>query len=322
MEGNAAMGFSGVDAVVFGVADMAEARRFLLDWGLGEVSAAADRAVFETRDGGEVILRPADAPDLPPAIEPGNTLREVIWGAADGAALQAGLDRLGAATTLSAGPDGLPRAADPNGLRHAFRVSRRRAVVVTPTPANAPGSPGRIDRRSPVVERAAPIKLGHIVLFAADFPAMRDFYTAAMGFIVSDEYPGHGVFLRCNRRGEHHNLFILNRPGKPGVNHVAFTLADVHEVIGGGIAMAKKGWKTEIGPGRHPISSAYFWYFHNPLGPPLEYYADDDYCTEAWVPGQFTRKPELFAEWAIAGGIDGTTRRQVVAMDESGRGKA
>jgi catechol-2,3-dioxygenase len=130
------------------------------------------------------------------------------------------------------------------------------------------------------------------------------------------------VFLRCQVRGEHHNLFILNRPGKAGINHVAFTVTDIHEVIGGGIAMSRKGWKTEIGPGRHPISSAYFWYFHNPLGAPVEYYADDDYCTEAWQPQSFVRKPELFAEWAIAGGIDGTTRRQVVALDNSGRGHA
>jgi catechol 2,3-dioxygenase-like lactoylglutathione lyase family enzyme len=316
------MGFSGVDAVVFGVADMQEAQRFCEDWGLHRVSVAPDRLVYATRDGGEVIVRPKDSPDLPPAIEAGNTVRQVIWGAEDEAALAESLGRLKEAGALVTGADGAPAAVDPNGLHHAFRVSRRRAVQVTPTPVNAPGNPGRIDRRSPVHDHADPIKLGHIVLFAADFAAMRDFYTRAMGFIVSDEYPGHGVFLRCKRRGEHHNVFVLNRPGKPGVNHVAFTLTDVHEVIGGGIAMAQKGWKTEIGPGRHPISSAYFWYFHNPLGPPLEYYADDDFCTEAWQAQEWTRKPELFAEWAIAGGIDGTTRRQVVAVDNSGRGHA
>jgi hypothetical protein len=140
--------------------------------------------------------------------------------------------------------------------------------------------------------------------------------------VISDEYPGHGVFTRCQVVGDHHNLFMLNRPGRAGVNHVAFTVSDIHEVIGGGIAMSKKGWKTEIGPGRHPISSAYFWYFENPLAAPLEYYADEDYCTESWKPGTFERKPELFAEWAIAGGIDGTTRRQARSVDQSGRGHA
>jgi catechol 2,3-dioxygenase-like lactoylglutathione lyase family enzyme len=160
------------------------------------------------------------------------------------------------------------------------------------------------------------------VVFANDFAAMRSFYTEKLGFAVSDEYPGHGVFMRCQKVGDHHNLFVLNRPGKPGINHVAFTVTDIHEVIGGGIAMSKKGWKTEIGPGRHPISSAYFWYFENPLAAPLEYYADEDFCTEDWKPGTFERKPELFAEWAIAGGIDGTTRRQRPMEDKSGRGHA
>ncbi len=300
------MNFTGIDAVIFGVEDMAAARRFCRDWGLHEVS----ETVFTTRDGGEVILRPIDDRSLPPAIEPGNTVREVVWGAKDQASLDAALARLGGATR------------DPNGLALSFRVSRRSKVVAPATPVNAPGAPMRIDQRSPVHRGADPVKLGHVVLFAADFRAMREFYLEKMGLILSDEYPGHGAFLRCQTPGEHHNLFILNRPGRPGVNHVAFTLSDIHEVIGAGIAMAQKGWKTEIGPGRHPISSAYFWYFENPLGAPVEYYADDDWCTEAWVPQQFTRAPELFAEWAIAGGIDGKTRRQVVAVDNSGRGHA
>jgi catechol 2,3-dioxygenase-like lactoylglutathione lyase family enzyme len=314
------MGLSGIDAVVFGVTDMAEARRFLDDWGTRAVSIAPDRLVYETRDGGHLIVRPADAHDLPPAIEAGSTVREVIWGVADEAELRAIQDRLG--TNAVTGADGLMRVTDPNGLSLAFRVSQRRAMTVAPTPANAPGAPGRIDRRSPIYDRADPIQIGHIVLFANDFPAMRAFYVDRLGLIMSDEYPGHGVFLRCRVRGEHHNLFIVNRPGKPGINHVAFTVTDIHEVVGGGIALSQKGWKTEIGPGRHPISSAYFWYFHNPLGAPFEYYADDDFCTEAWKPMAFERKPELFAEWAIAGGIDGTTRRQLAMMDNSGRGKA
>jgi len=314
------MAFTGIDAVVFGVSDMTQSKRFLDDWGTRLIEADADRLVYQTKDGGQIIVRPKDAADLPPPIEPGNTVREVIWGAPSEAELQSGLDRL--AAPLSVGPDGLPRMRDPNGLSLAFRVSQRTKVAVTPTPVNGPGVAQRIDRRSPVYDHAEPVKIGHIVLFANDFAAMRAFYTERMGFIISDEYPNHGAFLRCQIRGEHHNLFILNRPNRPGVNHVAFTVSDIHEVIGGGLAMSRKGWKTEIGPGRHPISSAYFWYFENPLGAPVEYYADDDFCTEEWRPGTFERKPELFAEWAIAGGIDGITRRQVATTNQSGRGHA
>jgi hypothetical protein len=77
--------------------------------------------------------------------------------------------------------------------------------------------------------------------------------------------------------------------------------------------MAQKGWQTELGPGRHPISSAYFWYFHCPAGASAEYYTDEDHLTAAWQPREFERRPEIFAEWAIAGGIDGKTRRQARA---------
>jgi catechol 2,3-dioxygenase-like lactoylglutathione lyase family enzyme len=311
------MALCGIDAITFGVTDMAECKRFLDDWGVRPIGVDQNRLVYETLDGAQVIVQPKEAFDLPSAIEAGNTVRQVTWGASDKQELAAVVSRL---PDVETGPDGLARAYDPNGMCVAFRVSQRRPFVSTPTPVNGPGAHQRIDRRSPVYERAQPIQIGHVVAFAADFAAMRAFYTERLGFLVSDEYPGHGAFMRCRAVGEHHNMFILNRPGRPGVNHVAFTVSDIHEVIGGGIAMSKKGWKTEIGPGRHPISSAYFWYFENPLAAPLEYYADDDYCTEAWRPGVFERKPELFAEWAIAGGIDGATRRQVASEDKSGRG--
>jgi catechol 2,3-dioxygenase-like lactoylglutathione lyase family enzyme len=314
------MSLMGIDAVVFGVADMAEAKRFLDDWGVTPVSGNADRLVYRTRDGAEVIVRPKDARDLPAPIEEGNTVREVIWGAANEQELEKTLAGLRSLDSFTTGADGLPRVRDPNGMSLAFRVSKRTPMKVAPTMPNAPGSHQRVNTRSPIHTQAHPINIGHIVLFGSDFAAMRAFYTEKLGFSISDEYPNHGVFMRCQRVGDHHNTFVLNRPGKPGINHVAFTVTDIHELIGGGIAMSKKGWKTEIGPGRHPISSAYFWYFENPLAAPLEYYADEDFCTEDWKPQTFERKPELFAEWAIVGGIDGNTRRQAAGFDKSGRG--
>ena len=316
------MALSGIDAVVFGVTSMAEAKRFLDDWGVSKVATAPDKLVYETRDHTAVIVRASEASDLPPPIETGNTVREVIWGAADERELERTVSTLRTVDSFRVGADGMPRVTDPNGLSLAFRVSKRTPITVRPTPPNAPGAHQRVNQRSPIYDQARPINIGHIVLFAADFAAMRAFYTEKLGFVISDEYPGHGVFTRCQEVGDHHNLFMLNRPGRAGINHVAFTVTDIHEVIGGGIAMSRKGWKTEIGPGRHPISSAYFWYFENPLAAPLEYYADEDFCTADWRPGTFERKPELFAEWAIAGGIDGKTRRQVASRDDSGRGHA
>ncbi|MNT92446.1 hypothetical protein D3C72_2337330 [compost metagenome] len=58
------------------------------------------------------------------------------------------------------------------------------------------------------------------------------------------------------------------------------------------------------------MSSAYFWYFRNPAGALVEYYADEDQLTGEWQAREFEPGPTVFAEWAIAGGLDGNTRRQ------------
>ena len=111
--------------------------------------------------------------------------------------------------------------------------------------------------------------------------------------------------------GGHHDLFLLQTPDKKvGLNHVAFAVRDIHEVFGGGLHFDRCGWKTQLGPGRHPISSAYFWYFVNPAGGLIEYYADEDQLTDAWEPREFEPGPTRFAEWAVDGGLDGNTRRQ------------
>ncbi|HVH84585.1 MAG TPA: hypothetical protein VM713_09740, partial [Steroidobacteraceae bacterium] len=81
------MTIQGIDRVTYGVADMAAARRFLSDWGLALVDEGAPMLRFETLDGGEVVVRAKDDPALPPAIEPGSTLREVVWGVADATSL-------------------------------------------------------------------------------------------------------------------------------------------------------------------------------------------------------------------------------------------
>ena len=57
------------------------------------------------------------------------------------------------------------------------------------------------------------------------------------------------------------------------------------------------GWKTQIGPGRHPISSAYFWYVNCPAGGLAEYYADEDWCTEAWQAKAWYVRPAK-RDWA------------------------
>lgn len=173
-----------------------------------------------------------------------------------------------------------------------------------------------MDTPATIYERATPIEVGHVVFFVAELEATEAFY-ASIGFVASDRYPGRGAFMRCDARGGHHDLFLLRTPdGKRGLNHVAFTVRDIHEVFGGGLHFSGRGWETQLGPGRHPISSAYFWYFRNPAGGLIEYYADEDELTEAWTPRDFEPGPTVFAEWAVDGGLDGRTRRQKGVRNE------
>lgn len=306
------MSILGIDRITYGVEDAAACRRFFIDWGLKLVHESGDALDFETLNGCEVHVRAAEDPTLPPAIEDGSTLREVVWGVAS----REDLERLRKAL----GPEahyaeryGTLHVTDPNGLAVAFRVTHKRAVDVTGVPMNAWGQPGRgVNRRSRCYERAEPIEVGHVVFFTDRLAELERFYVERLGFAVSDRYPGRGVFLRCAPEGGHHDLFLLQPPGpKRGLNHVAFTVRDIHEVFGGGLHIARCGWQTEIGPGRHPISSAYFWYVKSPAGALAEYYTDEDELDGAWRPREFQQSNEMFAEWAIAGGIDGNTRRQV-----------
>jgi hypothetical protein len=128
---------------------------------------------------------------------------------------------------------------------------------------------------------------------------MRAFYAEAMGFVPSDESPDSAVFLRCRRRGEHHTLLLTAHPGAPGVVSLGLTLADLHEVMAGGLALLRDGWTAVAGPGRLELSSAWAWSFRSPLGLAVELRADDDYCTEAWQPGVFPPGAEA-AMWGLA----------------------
>ena len=302
----------GIDEISYGCTDLGTCRRFFSDWGLRLRDETPQRLVFESLNGCRVIVAHSDTPGLPPGTEPDPTLREVVWGVADDADLAHLRARLAGMPGMqgAADQDGRLGCTDPNGLALRFQRSQKRPLALAATRSNTWDRRDRIDQPATLYERATPIEVGHVVFFVADLAATEAFYTA-LGFVTSDRYPGRGAFMRCAPRSGHHDLFLLKRPdGQPGLNHVAFAVRDIHEVFGGGLAFARAGWSTQLGPGRHPISSAYFWYFRCPAGGLIEYYADADELTEAWQPRDFEPGPTVFAEWAVDGGLDGHTRRQ------------
>ena len=315
------MSVLGIDEITYGADDLPTCRRFFLDWGLSLVSENSALLVFETLNGCRVRVADNTSLGLPAAIEPGPSLRQVVWGVAEATDLVVYADRIrqqpGFAHDVVEGADRIG-CTDPNGLSVRLQVSHKRPVHVTGAGFNTWDRHGRINQASPAYARATPIEVGHVVFFVKDVQACEQFYRESFGFKVSDRYPGRGAFLRCAPVGGHHDIFLLERPAKDAaLNHVAFTVSDIHEVFGGGMHISRCGWDTQLGPGRHPISSAYFWYFKCPAGALIEYCSDEDQLTDEWQPREFEPGPTVFAEWAIDGGIDGNTRRQkgVAAAD-------
>lgn len=304
---------TGIEILKFGVEDREISNKFLSDFGLIKTETDIEKTdLYQTQNGCRIYLFDINDVRLPRAIEAGSTLREVTWGVDDISELENIAKNIkdveGFKQTSSS-----VQCIDPNGMSVIFQKSITRDVPMLQSEAiNQYGNIQRVNAASPVYEKAAPIMIGHVVFFTPDLAKTQQFYIEKFGFHLSDAYRNRGAFLRCRGEGYHHDLFLLSVPNKPeGLNHVAFVVRDIHEVIGGGLHMNRVKWSTFIGPGRHPISSAYFWYVNSPLGGAFEYYTNDDYLTEEWVPREEEHCLELFTEWAIEGGLDDQTRRQV-----------
>jgi len=311
------MSMLGVEQVTYGVEDRDTCRRFWLDFGLTLLDDTPERALFETAEGTNIELRDAHDAGLPAAMVEGATGRETIWGVDDQATLDAIADELSSDRDVSRDDDGTLHSTDADGYGIGFRLSARRPLPENKTLYNSVGSNDRIDARATVYDRATPQRIAHAVFLVKDIEAMVAFYRDRLGFVTTDRYPSHGHFLRCGGASEHHNLFLLDGKGTMGLHHVAFEVRDIHEVFGGGCHMDSLGWETHLGPGRHPISSAYFWYFRNPCGGAAEYDADTDVVTDDWQPRVFEPTPDSFAEWALADGINKYGGTQTIKIEKN-----
>ena len=96
---------------------------------------------------------------------------------------------------------------------------------------------------------------------------------------------------------------MFQMPDSKGFHHCAFEVRDFHEVFGGGLRMNELGWKTHLGPGRHNVTSAYYWYFRNPCGGAAEYGYDTDRVTDNWIPRSIEPSDGAFAEWSLEEGL-------------------
>ena len=92
-------------------------------------------------------------------------------------------------------------------------------------------------------------------------------FTDVLGFKVSDWLGDFMCFLRCNEA--HHRIALL--PGPPCLNHVAYDMLTLDDMMRGASRLRKRGTDIRWGPGRHTAGNNTFSYFCTPAGFAVEY---------------------------------------------------
>ena len=309
----------GPDALVFGVDDIAACTDYLTDYGLKPIDVTDKGGFFEALDGTGVEIRHRGDPSLPAPLPTTSMLRQQVYGVQgpdDLDAIEAELSKDRRVTRLA---DGSLETTDVFDFALKFQVTRRRELVMDAEKINAPGAPAqRAPNELGVYPDmpAAPRTLSHTVLFVPDQQKGAEWYVERLGFVITDILVPAGPFLRPKANDDHHTLFFIQTPEyMKGIEHLAFHMGGPTELMVAGSRLAKKGYQSFWGPGRHKFGSNWFWYFNSPLGTHFEYDADMDKHDDSWVARQAPMSPQgtqmfLFEwrkRWSPGPGPEGMT---------------
>jgi len=239
--------------VGYGVVDFDAERRFYTDdWGLAEVAATDEAAWFKTHGHDEhhvVRLRKADI----------NHVDVIAFATDTRGDVDALHDKVVAAGCKVVHA---PRDLDAPGGGYGFRFFSPDGL-----PFEVSSDVARGDARDIARWDALPVNISHIVLHSPDHKAMVRFFVEVLGFRVSDWLGDFMCFLRCN--SAHHRVAIL--PGPPCLNHVAYDMLTVDDMMRGISRLKKAGTDIRWGPGRHTAGNNTFSYFTTPGGFAVEY---------------------------------------------------
>jgi catechol 2,3-dioxygenase-like lactoylglutathione lyase family enzyme len=167
--------------------------------------------------------------------------------------------------------------------------------------------------RSLAKGEAIPTGLSHIVLHTPEPAKLVKFYEDVLGFRLSDWIGTFMAFLRCNP--VHHRLAIL--PGPPALNHVAFDVSSVDELMRGLARMHEKGVTLSWGPGRHTAGNNTFTYYLTPNGNAVEYTSDLEQIDEtSWQPTVHEFSPNITDQWGTGRIIPGNVPHTEMTPDK------
>src|SRR5262245_57657195 len=288
------MAITRIEALTFGVLDLAACVRFFGDAGLERVETGETGATFGTPEHQFIHLRMADDSGLPPPAAGAPTIREVVWGVDSARALEEIGAELSKDRTVSKDSEGVLHARDNTGFGIAFGMTAPQAADVgSQRRYNMLHSVNRWNEPLTSYQRPRPMRLLHVTL---DIPKERyeaaiDFYISRLRLRAIDEVLDTGTFMQCEGDVEHHNLFLCFRPDKAGFNHVAVEVRDFDEVMEGGNYMIERGWKESRVVGRHTLGSNVYRFFHCPAGGRIELAADMDRMDKSFQTRTWAKNP-------------------------------
>ena len=286
------MAIERIESVTYGVEDLAECTRFFSDFGLTLAEQTDDRAVFTTQVGQTVVLRPMNDPDLPPAVESGPGIREVIWGVDS----QDAFDALVANLRTDRGVlvvDGVAHTHDQTGFGLGFAITDPVHLNYDPRRYNSSGSVERWNKPHTAIPDIRPIRICHVAMNIPKdgrWEAVH-FYTDRLNFRATDIVKPMGVFMQVEGDDDQHNFLLCHRPDRAGTNHTSYEVSGFDDVIEGGNHMIEKGWREARRLGRHTVGSNVFRFIHNPAGGRVEYAADMDRVDDSYGPNVHEETP-------------------------------
>ncbi|WP_210592452.1 VOC family protein [Streptomyces sp. GESEQ-35] len=272
------MGIQRIESVTYGINDLAQCVGFFDDFGLFLVERTDEHAVFETLTGQTLRLDTDPGSLLPPPVENGPTLREVVWGVDTPQELHRLAAELGHDRKVRSSADGVHHTVDETGFGVGLTLARPKPAPVTLRPANALGGVNRWNTALEPITRVRPLRMCHVALNIPKHGKDEAvaFYTERLGFRPTDVVEPMGVFMQAPGDDDQHTMLLCHRPDNAGVNHIAYEVPGFDDVVEGGNYMIEHGWREARRLGRHTIGSNVFRFLHAPCGGRVEYAADMD----------------------------------------------
>ncbi len=144
-----------------------------------------------------------------------------------------------------------------------------------------------------------PERISHVVLHSPNHHELVKFFTDVLGLRISDWIGDFMCFLRTNHW--HHRIALL--PGPPTLNHVAYDVPSVDDMMRGISRLKGEGRDILWGPGRHTAGNNTFSYFQTPSGFIVEYTSElEEVNEETWVATKHQPSQQIMDQWGIGSG--------------------